>query len=262
MSRPSTAAGQESWEQRRRELCDGLAPDYARDRESEYSFKVQKRLVLEMLAGVRGRVLDAGCGPAVMEPALLGLGLEVEAIDVSPEMVRLGQTRIAGHPLAARCTIAVGALERLDCPDGHFDAIVAMGVLEYVPDHGAVLREMHRALKPGGTLVLTVPNRFSAYRVTRSAYYRAADRLRGRPLRPEFGGAPGENRCIPWRLDADLERAGLRKQASRYCNFIVFPLRDRAPALSDRVNQALSWLSATPLGIAGNQYVVKASKTV
>jgi SAM-dependent methyltransferase len=258
VSPPPGTCTDEAWERRRREDCDRLASDYAREREAQYSFQAQKRIVLDMLRGVRGRVLDAGCGPAVMEPALLELGLEVRGIDVSPEMLRLGRARIAHHPLHERCRLELGEIERLGCPDAHFDAIVAMGVLEYVPDHGAVLRELHRALKPGGTLVLTVPNRVSAYRLARVACYGALGRLKR--ARAELAGGPGGNRCLPWRLDAELERAGLRKRESRFCNFIVFPLHDRAPALSDRLNRALSWLSATPLGISGNQYVVKAVK--
>jgi ubiquinone/menaquinone biosynthesis C-methylase UbiE len=260
MARTLATEAEERWKRRRLRMCDDLAPDYAREREAQYSFQAQKRIVLEMLAGLRGRILDAGCGPALMEPALLDLDLEVEAIDVSTEMVRLAQARLASHPLAARCRVGVGEVERLEYPDRHFDAVLAMGVLEYVADHGAALREMHRVLKPGGAAVLSVPNRYSAYRVTRNACTRAIDWLRRRPIRPEFTGAPGENRSAPWRFDEELERAGLRRRAGRFCNFIVFPLYDRAPGLSDTVNRALSWLSATPLGAAGNQYVVSAVK--
>jgi SAM-dependent methyltransferase len=137
-----------------------------------------------------------------------------------------------------------------------------MGVLEYTPDHGATLRELHRALKPGGTAVLTVMNRMSAYRFARHAFYRTLDRVRGRPERVEFTSAhPGENRCLPWRLDAQLESIGFRKLASRFSNFILFPLPDLAPALSDRLNRALlPWCSTSRLGIWGNQYIVKAVK--
>ena len=255
-----TLESEERWKRRRLRMCDDLARDYAREREAQYSFQAQKRIVLAMLAGIQGRILDAGCGPALMEPALLDLGLEVDAIDVSPEMVRLGRARVAAHPLARRCRVGVGEVERLAYPDRHFDAVLAMGVLEYVADHAAALREMHRILKPGGSAVLSVPNRYSAYRVTRNACTRAIDRLRRRPVRPEFTGTPGENRSAPWRFDEELERAGLRKRAGRFCNFIVFPLYDHAPSLSDVVNRALSWLSATPLGVAGNQYVVAADK--
>lgn len=252
--------GHESWERRRRSVCDRLARDYAREREGQHSFRVQKRLALRMLEGTGGRILDAGCGPAVMEPALLERGFEVDAIDVSTEMLRLAEERLAAHPLRARCRLEFGDLERLNRPDASFDAILAMGVLEYVSDHAAALRAMRRLLKPGGTLVLTVPNRVSAYRVSRRACELAADAVKGRPPRPALTGAPGENRCVPWRLDEQLERAGFAKRESRFCNFVVFPLYERAPALSERVNRALSWLSATPLGVAGNQYVVKAVK--
>jgi len=250
----------ETWKSHRRTMCDQLALEYVRERDAQYSYQSQKRIVFELLAGVRGRILDAGCGPAMIESSLLDMGLEVHGIDVSPEMIRLGHARIAQHPLRERCRLDVGEIEQLDCPDGHFDAIVAMGVLEYVPDHRATLRELHRALKPGGTVVLTVPNRISAYRLVRYGVYRVADFVRGRPERPEFTRAPGQNRCLPWGLDAELVRVGFRKLASRFCNFIVFPLPDVAPKLSDRLNRALSWCSASPLGIWGNQYVVKAVK--
>jgi ubiquinone/menaquinone biosynthesis C-methylase UbiE len=248
----------DTWKLHRRSLFDRFASEYARERESRYSFQSQKRIVLDFLAGAGGRILDAGCGPAMIEPALLDRGFEVHGIDVSPEMVRLGRARVAQHRLHERCTVEVGEIERLGCPDAHFDAVVAMGVLEYVADHGVVLRELHRVLKPGGTVVLTVPNRVSADRIARIACYRALGLVKRTAEHPEFTRAHGENHCLPWRLDAALERAGFHKVASRFCNFIVFPLPDLAPAVSDRLNRALSWMSATPLGICGAQYVVKA----
>jgi SAM-dependent methyltransferase len=251
----------ETWKSHRLTMWDQRALEYVRERDAQYSYQSQKGIVFELLAGVRGKILDAGCGPAMIESSLLDMGLEVHGIDLSPEMIRFGHARIAQHPLRERCRLDVGEIERLDCPDGHFDAVVAMGVLEYVPDHRATLRELHRVLKPGGTVVLTVPNRVSAYRLVRYGVYRAADFVRGRGLeRPEFGRGPGHNRCLPWVLDAELERVGLHKLAHRFCNFILFPLHDVAPALSDRLNRALSWCSASPLGIWGNQYIVKAVK--
>ena len=43
---------------------------------------------------------------------------------------------------------------------GSMDAVVSFEVLEHVPDEMAALNEIHRVLRPGGRLALTVPNRW------------------------------------------------------------------------------------------------------
>ena len=51
----------------------------------------------------------------------------------------------------------VASAESVPEPDASFDTILLTQVLEHVPDPPAVLREMHRLLRPGGRLFLTVP---------------------------------------------------------------------------------------------------------
>ena len=41
--------------------------------------------------------------------------------------------------------------------DSSYDVLIACDVLEHVPDDAAAFREIHRALKPGGTAILSVP---------------------------------------------------------------------------------------------------------
>ena len=168
-------------------LFDSLALEYVRTRERQVSFVMQKRLVLEMLADVRGRILEVGCGPAVMTPELAAMGFEVHGIDVSGEMIRRARQRMIDHPLESRCRFAVGDFERLDYPDGFFDAVLAMGVLEYLPCYAEALRGTARVLKPGGVAVFTAPNGASSYHVGRLAYQAlgsAARYVRRKP-RPE-----------------------------------------------------------------------------
>jgi ubiquinone/menaquinone biosynthesis C-methylase UbiE len=242
-------------------LFDSLAAQYVRERESQLSFLAQKRIVVELLEGVRGRLLEVGCGPAVMMPDLLALGFEVHGIDVSNEMIRRARQRMAGHPLEKRCRLGLGDVERLHFSDACFDAVICMGVLEYLPRYAHALAEISRVLKPGGVAVLTVPNRASAYHATRSAYQALRTlerRVRGR----RAPAALAHNRCLPWRLDRELAAAGLAKLEGRACNFIFFPLQELLPGMSDSLNRALTPLSGSLLApVLGAQYIVKAHKT-
>jgi ubiquinone/menaquinone biosynthesis C-methylase UbiE len=245
-----------------RSLFDSEALDYVRSREQQHSFQSQKEIVLEMLRGSSGRALDIGCGPAMMEEALLERGLEVWGIDVSERMIEYGKARIARHPQAGRCHLALGNAERLSCADGFYDAILSMGVLEYLPDYEPAIREMHRALRNGGIAVLSVPSRVSAYHVARRGYHQVravAARLAHR--QPAALDSVAVDRCVPWRLDRQLAQYGLRKLASRSCNFIFFPLHEKLPGVSLAVNRRLGPLSGSPLGLLlGAQYIVKVQK--
>lgn len=241
-------------------LFDSLAPEYVQSREREPSFVAQKRLAVEMLEGVRGRVLEVGCGPGIMAPALAGMGLEVHGVDVSGEMLRRARERMAGHPLEARCHFSFGDFEHLHYGDGFFDAVLAMGVLEYLPRYGPALRSAARVLKPGGVAVFTIPNLASSYHALRSLYQglrRGVRRLRGRGRANEVP----RRLCIPWALDRDLARAGLAPVDSAACNFIFFPLKELAPGASASLNGALQPLARSPLArLLGAQYVVKARR--
>ena len=238
-------------------LFDSLALEYVREREQQFSFISQKRIVMELLRGQRGRLLEVGCGPAIMLPDLLAMGFEVHGIDVSAEMIRRAEQRMASHPLASRCTLTIGDVEKLDFPDGRFDAVLAMGVLEYLATYHLALREIARVLKLGGQLVLTIPNRASAYHLARGAYL-GARRMIGLPRTTTFAATP----CLPWALDRALAAAGLRKVSSRACNFIFFPLKEAHERASEALNRALTPLAASPVApFLGAQYIVKAQKT-
>src|SRR5205823_6317411 len=145
-----------------------------------------------------------------------------QGIDVSKEMVRRAEQRMAGHPLQKRCRFAPGDVERLEYASGTFNAVVCMGVLEYLPRYDQTLAEMCRVLAPGGVVVLTLPNGACAYHVARSGYRMARSlggklRSRSAPLRMRY------NRCVPWKFDRELAAAGLRKMHSQACNFVFFP---------------------------------------
>ncbi|MFI7702775.1 class I SAM-dependent methyltransferase [Nonomuraea sp. NPDC049480] len=95
------------------------------------------------------RLLDVGCGTGVVTAAALALGAEVTAVDADPVMLELIARR---HPYA---TIRRAALPELPFRDEEFDAVVGNYVINHVPDTAETLKELHRVLRPGGTVALT-----------------------------------------------------------------------------------------------------------
>ena len=54
----------------------------------------------------------------------------------------------------------VANAERIPFPSQEFDLVLCTQMLEYAPDPGLVLSEIHRVLKPGGRVLLSVPSVF------------------------------------------------------------------------------------------------------
>lgn len=48
--------------------------------------------------------------------------------------------------------------DTLDYPDGYFDTVVMVAVIEHLVDPKIALKELHRVLKPGGRLIIDTPN--------------------------------------------------------------------------------------------------------
>jgi arsenite methyltransferase len=99
-------------------------------------------------------IVDVGCGPGFYVAELLdevGAGGRVVGIDASPAMLALAAHRCAGRPNTGFLAANVASLP---FADAGFDAALCVQVLEYVPDVAAVLAGMHRALRPGGRLVV------------------------------------------------------------------------------------------------------------
>jgi SAM-dependent methyltransferase len=92
------------------------------------------------------RVADVGCGTGDLSARVRDeVGTTLIGLDLSPRMARLARAK----GLAA----VQGDVEALPCADAVFDCALANRVLYHLPDLAQGIREIRRALRPGGTLV-------------------------------------------------------------------------------------------------------------
>ena len=243
-------------------LFEERAEQYYHEREQDHGFVIQKRIVLDMFDKDGGKILDIGCGPAVMTPDLLGRGCTVWGIDVAPKMIVLARRKMEEHELKARAQFAVGDIEKLDFHDGFFDAVLCMGVLEYLSTDLPAINEMSRVLAPGGTIIITTPSEICAYQAVGNCIglvTRMRSRLLGRQQEnlPDYKRSP----CIPWELDGRLRQAGIQKVESAHCNAVLWPATRMLPAFPPALTRRLEALCRfKPLGWLGTQYIVKGKK--
>ena len=104
----------------------------------------------QCLEHVNGNVLEIGFGSGLNLPFYPSTVTKVVGVDPSHTAAALARKRIAASPFKVEF-VGLSA-EKIPVPDATFDSVVTTFTLCTIPDVANALREMRRALKPGGRL--------------------------------------------------------------------------------------------------------------
>ena len=118
----------------------------------------RRRLVLasKLLPARVGRLLKIGYGSGVHMPHWATTADEPFGINPHPHAEEVTAV-LKAHGVAAALTS--GSAEAMPYPDGHFDCVVAISALGFIPDLDAACREVRRVLRPDGRFVVVTPGR-------------------------------------------------------------------------------------------------------
>ena len=133
--------------------------------------------------------LDIGCGSGDAMWLLSELGWETIGVEFDAEAVAAARSR--------GLTVHEGDLLDQKLETGSFDAVQLSHVIEHLPDPVATLKECHRILKPGGSVVIDVPQTWHYYTLGKMALI-AIDKW--------FAG--WETQFTPGQLEALARQAG------------------------------------------------------
>ena len=197
---------------------------------------------------IRGRILENGCGVGMYLEHLLPLGGEVFGLEFDFERVR------ESHHRSDKVTCAAG--ENLPYPANSFDLVLSHEVLEHVEDDQKSANEIFRVLKPGGRLLLFVPNRGYPFE-THGFYWRGKYRFGNIPL-VNYLPRKWRNQLAPHvrvYTKGDLEKLFSSLPVQYISRTILFGgydnLIERFGALGNLLRFVLQGVEKTPLRVFG-----------
>jgi SAM-dependent methyltransferase len=107
-------------------------------------------------SGRRNAALEVGPGSGLYLPTLATLYDQVTASDIQIDYLEHSRSLSREYP---NLEFVVDDITDTALPPASFDLILCSEVVEHISDSAAALRSMHHLLRPGGTLILSTPQR-------------------------------------------------------------------------------------------------------
>ncbi len=130
------------------------AADHFDDEPLSFWERIGQRTVTRLELPSGARVLDVGCGTGASAlPAAQAVGRDgfVLGVDLSGRLLNRARAKAMALGLD-NVEFQLADMTRLGYPDGHFDAVVSVFSIFFVPDMEGLVRELCRMVRPGGKL--------------------------------------------------------------------------------------------------------------
>jgi 2-polyprenyl-3-methyl-5-hydroxy-6-metoxy-1,4-benzoquinol methylase len=175
--------------------------EYFKIEDKHWWFVGRRQVLLGVLdrfvkPGKGKRILDVGCGTGTMLGYLARYG-EAQGMDADEEAIRFCNERGVTN-------VQLVPAGEMPFEDNTFDVVTMLDVLEHIDDDRGTLGDLYRVLKPGGSLLISVP----AYKFLWGAQDEISNHKR---------------RYVAAQLKARMEEAGFRVRKLSYFNTLLFP---------------------------------------
>lgn len=126
----------------------------------DFLLERRHRVAADWLPQECGTLLDYGCGNGAQTLFFVENARRLIGVDISSAGLDAFARAAEQQGLSDRLELHRGDGATIPVPTESVDVLTSFEVLEHVQDEDAVLTEMLRVLKPGGTAILSVPNRW------------------------------------------------------------------------------------------------------
>ena len=249
--------------------ANAYASEYQGNTPQAHFFKTRLKRIGELLNDLTtGRVLDVGCGPAIIGHLFRGRSLQYYGVDVSEDMIGECLNTFGDDP---QFHFSLGRIEELKFPDSYFDAVLCLGAFEYLLDGRAAMKGIARVTKMNGTVIVTMHNQLSPYTVLDYGYGRLrniASKLKSitKERRHEQRARASERPLFRVYSEKELRNLfaseGLGVEDVLYYNFNVFfaPLGALFPSASVHVSRKLEFLCRSKLKRLGTGFIIRGTR--
>lgn len=133
------------------------AADHFDDEPLGFWARIGRRTIERLELPLGATVLDVGCGTgasALPAAEMVGPQGRVIGVDLAERLLEVARRKSREAQLA-NIQFETGDMERLGYPDDHFDAVVSVFSIFFIPDMARQIRELWRMVRPGGWLAIT-----------------------------------------------------------------------------------------------------------